>query len=112
MALPQTAQDMVTACQNVNVRATMDPRKVNPPCVLITPPDLENVTACGVFAAWTVHLIAPGTPDLDAIAWLMDNVMPVFDAVGGYTAEFGNLTLSPDGDPMPAYTITVVQQPF
>jgi hypothetical protein len=104
------AAELTKAIEDAGVRPTMDPRKVNPPCALLVPPDLERVTACGVFAAWTVHLVAPGAQDLDAAAWLLDHVEAVFNAVGGYTAEYGSLTINPESDPLPAYTITVVAQ--
>jgi hypothetical protein len=106
------ADDMLAALKAAGIQATMDPRKVNPPCALIVPPDLERVVAQGVYAAWTVHLIAPGAPDMDAAKWLLNNVEAAFEAVGGYTAEFGNLTLHPDSDPLPSYTITVVARPL
>lgn len=106
------AANILDAIKATGVNATMDPRRVNPPCALLVPPDLERVVAAGVYAAWTVHLIAPGSNDLDAATWLLDHITDVFEAVGGYTAEYGNLTLNPDADPMPAYTITVINQPL
>jgi hypothetical protein len=106
------AESILDSIRALGVHATMDPRKVNPPCALLVPPDLERGTACGVYAAWTVHLVAPGPNDLDAARWLLERIEAVFDAVGGFTAEFGNLTINPDSDPLPAYTITVVSEPL
>lgn len=109
----ERAAAMVKALDEVGIRATLDPRKFQAPGVLITPPDLERVVACpDPYAAWTVFLLAPGPSDLDAIKWLLDNLTPAFNAVGGYTAEFGNVTLNPEADPLPGYTITVVNSPM
>lgn len=102
---------IVASIEAVGVKATLDPRKVNAPCALVVPPDLERVVASGVYAAWQVHLIAPGAADLDAVAWLLSHLTEVYEAVGAFTAEFGNLSLSPDSDPLPAYTLTIVNQP-
>jgi hypothetical protein len=112
MSLLTTATELTDAVKALGIRATMDPRRVNAPCVLLVPPDIEQATGCGALAAWTCHLIAPGPGDLDSTTWLLENLPAVFDAVGGFTAEYGSLSVLPDSDPMPAYTITVVQQPF
>jgi hypothetical protein len=112
MSLLATAETIADAVKALGIRATMDPRKVNAPCVLITPPDIEQATGCGALAAWTVHLIAPGPADMDSTVWLLTHLPDVFQAVAGFTAEYGALSVLPDSDPLPAYTITVVQQPF
>jgi hypothetical protein len=104
---------MIDALDAVGIRATMDPRKVQAPCALITPPDLERKVGCAdPWAAWTVWLLAPAPADLDAVKWLLDHVTDAFDAVGGFTAEFSSVTLNPDADPLPGYQITVITQPM
>ena len=109
----EKAAELIDAVKAVGVNATMDPRKFQAPGVLITPPDLERVVACpDPFAAWTVWLLAPAPADLDAVKWLLDHLTDVWNAVGGFTAEFSSVTLDPDGSPLPGYQITVVQQPY
>ena len=42
---------------------------------------------------------------------MLEHLEAVYEAVGGFTATFGNLTINPDAGSMPAYTITIVNQP-
>jgi hypothetical protein len=107
-----TADEYIAALAAVDIRATLDPRKLNPPMVLVVPPDLERHVASGLYAAWTFHLCVPGPADLDAVKWLLDNIEAAFDAVGAFTAEFSTLTITPDADPLPAYTITSIAIPL
>ena len=103
---------LITALQDIGIHATLDPRRVNPPCALIVPPTLKRITGAGLFAAWHVHLIAPGNNDLDAITWLLDNLEAAFEAVGADSAEFANLALSPDAGTMPSYQLTIINAPL
>jgi hypothetical protein len=108
-----TVDRMVTALAAVGIRATADPRSLNPPGALIAPPDLAWTRSAGTpDAVWRVHLIAGGPNDLDAAAWLLDRVADAAAAVGAVQADYVSLTIDPNADPVPAYTLTVPYLPY
>lgn len=76
------AQQITEALAAAGVRATCDPRNVNPPCVLVTPPALTQDLACNATAEWRLLLILPGPFNADAWAkadQIVDTVAAVFD---------------------------------
>jgi hypothetical protein len=48
------------------VRATTDPRSLNPPCVLLGPPSFARDFACGGTATVTAYVVGPTPGNLDA----------------------------------------------
>lgn len=112
MGWADKSADLISALAAVGISATLDPRKVNPPCALIVPPDIERRTGGGVYAGWTVHLLAPGGPDFDSARWLLDQVEPVMAATKAFTAEYALVSLLDDTDPLPAYTFVVIATPL
>ena len=112
MSWTSRSEALVESLAAVGITATLDPRKCNPPCALIVPPTLKRVVGAGLYAAWHVHLVAPGNNDLDSITWLLDNLEAAFNAVGADSAEFANIALSPDAGTMPGYTLTIVSAPL
>lgn len=65
------------------IRATHDPRKIAPPCVLIVPPSVELDSNCGGTGEWTAFALAAtvGTSDaweqLDQIVLKALPILPV-----------------------------------
>ena len=66
------------------VRATVDPRGVNPPCVLIRRPDLTPVgnTCRNAEAVWDLHLIGKGPDQPNAWRQLDVLLTAVIDVCG------------------------------
>jgi hypothetical protein len=92
------------------VRATGDERDVNPPCVLVGPPDLAfRFGRPGWDGSWRLWAIVPDSGRLQATAALDDLIGQVQAALGG-----GLLAGTPtqwaglDGAPaLPAYELTL-----
>jgi hypothetical protein len=92
------------------VRATGDERDVNPPCVLVGPPDLAfRFGRPGWDGTWRLWAIVPDTGRLQAVAALDELVGAVQDAVGGgLTAGTPAQWSGLDGAPaLPAYELTL-----
>lgn len=58
--------DYVEQIKQLGMRVTMDPRNLNPPCVLFVPPRVELDSNCGGVATFKAFFIAPGPANLDA----------------------------------------------
>lgn len=96
----QRAQDIVDTLTAGGVRATADPRNVNPPCVLVNPPDLRYDLACGATATWRLRLVLPGPWNADT--WrLADNTLPALDTL----LDIDTVTPDTTTDP-PTFEIT------
>lgn len=61
------AQTMSNALNLADVKTTSDPSRIVPPCVLITPPTVENDLNCGFTATWKTLIIVPANNA--RIAW-------------------------------------------
>ena len=61
------------------LRVTLDPRNVNPPCVLLVPPRVEMDLNCGGTAEFKAFILVPPPANLDA--WRLADDMAV--KVGG-----------------------------
>lgn len=96
------------------VRATFDPKAVQPPCALLTVVDVTPDSAdpdAGALVSLRVDLVAPGPDDLNARAWLWDTAAPAAARVFGacpMTAETFGATLLPSV----TLTATVGVQPW
>ena len=53
--------------QTTGLHATVDPRSVTPPCVLVTPPGRTYDLSCGYTARWSLIVLAPGTGNADSV---------------------------------------------
>ena len=62
--------DLVQQCQAQGIRASLDPRSVNPPCVLFTPPALEININRGATADFSALALVPGPGNADAFSAL------------------------------------------
>ena len=61
----------------------LDPRDVNPPCVLIGVPRVVGVlTGCAVAVELSVEIVAPPPGNLDALEWMLEQVPTVMGATG------------------------------
>lgn len=88
LAAMQAEVDLLTAA---GVRATLDERDVNPPCVLVRPPILTYRFGRGADAEWTYWLIVPDAGKSNAIAALGELIEAAQAALG-----FMAVTLTPD----------------
>lgn len=78
------AQEIVETLTNVGIRATTDPQMANPPCVLVSPPNLEMDTNCGYTASWQVIALVPAANTADRNSWreldtLVDGLVKAFE---------------------------------
>lgn len=61
------------------LRVSVDPREVNPPCVLIgTPTSITRVGGCALEEVVPVFAVAPPPGNADAVDWLLDTVETLF----------------------------------
>jgi len=67
--------------KGAGVRATMDPRSVNPPTVLLAPPDFDLDVGCGGTAEFHAFVLAPPPANLDAWRALDDIAAKVADVI-------------------------------
>ena len=82
---------------------------VNPPCVLVGPPSIDNgLTMAGnATATWSVQVIGPVPANLDSwavIDLLVDRVRPL---LGPERESPGVWQYAPDRPFLPCYTLTV-----
>jgi hypothetical protein len=66
VGLVDIVQAYVDALNAAGIRATMDPRNVNPPCVLLNPPSVVLDIACGGTATFTAYALTRGPGNADA----------------------------------------------
>lgn len=98
----------VAQLEAAGVRATMDPRNLNPPAVLIRPPTLHYRFGRGcVGADWTARLYLPDAGTADALRLAMEQLELIQDALGYVAASAvpGDFTLL-DGATVPGYALT------
>lgn len=74
------AEQIIKELHGLGVRASADVYAVNPPCVLIVPPDRRYDLSCGFTARWTFVALAPGALGQDRSTWQQLDTMA--DAVG------------------------------
>lgn len=101
--------DLAEQFTGAGIRAVMDTRDLNPPCLLITPPDMAFRFADGTWtASWTVIATTPGAGTRDALVSLDDLITRMVKALEGQPVQATPYTLAVDGqsDPLPAYSIT------
>lgn len=96
MTLFAATEALVQQMLDVGLRATLDPRRVDPPCVLVPRPSAEPVgNGCAnMIAQWDVQLIGRGPDQPNAFRQLSELV----DAV---TSTFGPLIVAIEPDTYP-----------
>jgi len=103
-ALTASVVDQLKAA---GVRATGDPRTVNPPCVLVMPPTITTRLK-GADAAFVLYAVAgdAGAPAASAaLSPLIDGVHAAFGNRVGPAAPVDVATV--DGGALPGYTMTL-----
>jgi hypothetical protein len=101
------AVEIAEALSAAGVRATVDPRSVNPPCVLVTRPDYRNDLGCGVTATWRLIAMVPGADNADAWKALDALVGAVDEALGVWSdVRPTGYQVDPNATPNPAYEMT------
>jgi hypothetical protein len=105
----QAMADLADVLTAGGVRAALDTRDLNPPCVLITPPAVTLRFADGSWAAdWRVLCVAPSAGTRQALDTISDLVSRMQAALGGLPVSGSPYELAVDGqsDPLPAYQFT------
>ena len=101
--------DVVGRLTAGGVRATLDERDINPPCVYVAPPAVEYRFGRGdftaTFTAWCVTGAAGRAADLSALGDLLDAVGIALD-FAGIRADPADLLIPQQAAPLPAYRIT------
>lgn len=103
MTAYERGQEIMAKIEAEGVRVTMDPSTVNPPCVLIVPPDMTFDLSCGFSVTWRLACLAPAAQGADRTIWtgLADLVTAVHTATDAATAELVAYTVN--GTAYPAY---------
>jgi hypothetical protein len=106
----RAARGVLAALELANIRATMDPRTLHPPAVMVTPGDAERLTRTRVRVDVEATIVAPGPANLDALRAIGDLAAATADALDAAglpwtEARFG--TLDAAGDPLLTYTLIV-----
>lgn len=96
---------VVAELRAADIRASDDPRDLNPPCVWVTPETIRQANLCGgVETVVGITLMARdsgSTSATEALAALLDSVLGAVEVDGDLTAQ--SVTL-PSGGPLPAFT--------
>ena len=102
----QSVVDRLTAA---GVRATLDERDINPPCVYVAPPGVVFRFGRGdftaAFTAWCVTGAAGRSADLATLGGLLESVGIALDWAG-VTADPADLLIPHQAAPLPAYRLT------
>lgn len=89
----------------VGVRATLDPRSVNPPCVLLIPPTMALDVSCGGTATFTAYALTRGPGNADAWKSLDQLTAQAYQVLPLEGFEPGSYAVD-DGTPLPAFILT------
>lgn len=108
MDLKAATQAVVDTLTAGGVRATLDGRDANPPCVLVRPPTLTFRFGKGCWdAEWEAWAMVPDTGHSTSLTALGELVTAAQDALGGavVTARPAEASTA-DGGTVPTYTLT------
>jgi hypothetical protein len=102
-------QDVVDRLLAVGIRATLDERDINPPCVFVPPPAIGWRFARNDFDAeftiWCVTGAAGRRTDLVTLGELLDDVTAALQ-FAAVRAEPADLLIPHQAAPLPAYRLT------
>jgi hypothetical protein len=87
------------------VRATLDPRSVNPPCILLIPPSLALDVSCGGTATFTAYALTKGPGNADAWQSLDELTAKAYAVLPLESFEPGSYAVD-NGTPLPAFVLT------
>lgn len=97
---------LIQECESHQIRATMDPRNINPPCVLFTPPRLELDSLHGAQADFAALVLVPGPGNSDALIRLDELTQDVCRNVLKMADRISPVEYTPDNGPAyPAYQV-------
>lgn len=100
------AEQVVHALTTAGLRATVDPAAVNPPAVLVVPPNRTWDVACGFTARWQLFAVAPAALGADRSAWAaLDQLVDVVASVVDIEAA-DLMTFTIQGQSLPAYALS------
>jgi hypothetical protein len=101
------AIEIVSMLDSAGVRATTDPYIANPPCVLVTPPNVSFDLGCGVTATWQLIALAPAAATADRTSWatLDELVLAVSEVVDLVEATLVSYVVN--GRTYPAYIMSM-----
>lgn len=93
----------------VGIDAIIDPRNIQPPCVLVEPPSITTVqSGTLVQLEFGISVIAPPPGNRDAIIGMLQLVDEVIAAVPVTAGSPGSYTAGPNE--LPAYNLTATVQ--
>lgn len=102
-------QSVVDRLTGAGVRATLDERDINPPCVYVAPPAVTFRFGRGdftaVFTAWCVTGAAGRSADLATLGDLLEQLGEASDWAA-VTADPADLLIPHQAAPLPAYRVT------
>jgi len=107
MSLLAEAQDNLVEllAQHDVAGIIIDPRNIQPPCILIDPPTIVGISADLVTLQHPVICLAPPPGNRDAIVRLLEDADAVMNAVPVTTGQYGTTTIG--SAEMPSYRLTV-----
>lgn len=109
MTLLEAVTSLVARLEAHGVRSTTDTRNLNPPAVLVVPPDMSWRFARDTWdATWRLLCVVPNTGSASDLANLDTLIDQVRAALGG-APQFGTartVTIDGTSDPLPAYELT------
>jgi len=101
----QSVVDRLTAA---GIRATLDERDINPPCVYVAPPTITfrfgRADFTAAFTAWCVTGAAGRRADLSTLGDLLDAVGEALNWAG-VSADPADLLIPHQAVPLPAYRV-------
>jgi hypothetical protein len=107
--LAGAAADLADTLTAAGIPATVDVRDLNPPAVLIPPPELVWRFGKGAVCTWRIVAAAPNTGTGPAVGVLSDLVDRVQDALAGAVTGGRPVDLTDPlgGAPLPGYELTL-----
>jgi hypothetical protein len=107
LELSAACHDQLQQLTRAGVRAVLDPRDVNPPCVLLMPPAVSYAFRHWD-ATWTAYALATDAGPVPSLVQLSRLVADVQAALGGAvtTGEPADVTLPDGAGQVPAYALT------
>jgi hypothetical protein len=103
--LIDTLTDYVERLNQAGVRATLDPRSANPPCILLVPPAMAMDVQCGGTATFTAYAITRGPANLDAWKSLDELAADATAVLPVEGLEPGSYALD-ETTPLPVFVLT------
>ena len=103
--------DLATKLAQTGLRVVTEPSAVNPPAVVVAAP--TTVTAgpgasCTLTVTTPIYLCVPPPGRGASVAFLLEHLVSVMDAVGGREARAADLVVNDGTAPLPAYVIELV----